>query len=210
MDVSSMLNADILDPQFISSMMSIMSCMNDMSSDSKDLKQTDLPVALNIDGLYSSKSLEFLFSAVSDGLIDKILDVFNRGDFNSVIELCKKFANMLNQMGVGNGIFQGEISNRVIHVIQSSINSTRFNKTKTKLKKSLLIVKNLKKQAKYITDAETKEKYLNAVMALKTMVNVINNVYENRKKINKEVVTGLKSLVFESTKEPIKLTKLEL
>ena len=47
-------------------------------------------------------------------------------------------------------------------------------------------------------------------MALKTMVNVINNVYENRKKINKEVVKGLKSLVFESTEEPIKLTKLEL
>ena len=210
MDVSSMLNTDILDPEFMSSMMSIMSCMKDMSTDSKDLKQTDLPVSLNIDGLYSGKSLEFLFSAVSDGLIDKILDVFNRGDFNSVIELCKKFANMLNQMGVGNGIFQGEISNRVVHVIQSSINSTKFNKTKTKLKKSLLIVKNLKKQAKYITDSETKEKYLNAVMALKTMVKIISNVYENRKKINKEVVTGLKSLVFESTKEPIKLTKLEL
>lgn len=210
MDTSSMINADILDPEFIGSMMSIMSCMNDMSSDSKDLKPTDLPVALNIDGLYSGKSLEFLFSAVSDGLIDKILDLFNRGDFNSVIELCKKFANMLNQMGVGNGIFQGEISNRVIHVIQSSINSTKFNKTKTKLKRSLLIVKNLKKQAKYIKDRETKEKYLNAVMALKTMVNVINNVYENRKKINKEVVKGLKSLVFESTEEPIKLTKLEL
>ena len=210
MDVNSMLNTDILDPEFMSSMMSIMSCMKDMSTDSKDLKQTELPVSLNIDGLYSGKSLEFLFSAVSDGLIDKILDVFNRGDFNSVIELCKKFANMLNQMGVGNGIFQGEISNRVVHVIQSSINSTKFNKTKTKLKKALLIVKNLKKQAKYITDSETKEKYLNAVMALKTMVKVISNVYENRKKINKEVVTGLKSLVFESTKEPIKLTKLEL
>ena len=129
MDISSMLNTDILDPEFMSSMMSIMSCMKDMSTDSKDLKQTDLPVSLNIDGLYSGKSLEFLFSAVSDGLIDKILDVFNRGDFNSVIELCKKFANMLNQMGVGNGIFQGEISNRVVHVIQSSINSTKFNKT---------------------------------------------------------------------------------
>ena len=210
MDISSMLNADILDPEFMSSMMSIMSCMNDMTADSKDVKPTNLPLSLNIDGLYSSKSLEFLFSAVSDGLIDKMLDAFNSGDYNAVIELCKKFADILNQMGVGNGIFQGEISNRVIHVIQSSVNSVKFNKTKTKLKKALLIVKNLKKQARYISDKETREKYLNAVMALKTMVNVINNVYENRKKINKEVVNGLKSLVFESAKEPIKLIKLEL
>ena len=44
---------------------------------------------------------------------------------------------MLNQMGVGNGIFQGEISNRVIHVIQSSINSTTTIATATIIKEKL-------------------------------------------------------------------------
>lgn len=210
MDLGSMMNADILDPEFMSSMASIMSCMNDMSDTAGDFSGPINPIQLNLDGIYSGKSLEFLFSALSDGLINQILDVFNSGDYSKVIDLCKKFADMLNQMGIGNGAFQGEISNRVISVVKQSINSAKFNRTKTKIKKALLIVRNLKRQARYIDDKGTREKYMSAVAALKTMVRVINNVYENRKKINGEVVKGLKSLVFEEASEPVKIIKLEL
>ena len=111
-------------------------------------------------------------------------------------------------MGIGTGFFNGRIGGRVVETIKNSVNSVKFQKTSSKIKKVLLILKNLKRNIKTYNDPIERQKYEEALYAIKSVISVIATIYKNRKKINGKVVKGLNNIIFEETDETIKIDKV--
>lgn len=179
---------------------SALSDLNSLSNSSSIYAKSDVGqhVNLNIDGLGSIQSLNFLFSPTMDKAIDLLLDVTINGKFDIALEKLNQFVKMFDSMGIGQGLFNGQIGSHVIQTIRASVNSIKFQKTSSKIKKALLVLKNLQKQVKKFKDPEMKQKYEDAVYAIKSIVSVIAQLYKYRKKINDKVLKGLGTIVFES------------
>ena len=192
---------------------SALSDINSLSNSSNIYAQSDIgkKVDLKVDGLYSIQSLNFLFSPTIDKTIDLLLDVCINGKFDVALGKLSQFIGMFDSMGIGQGLFNGQIGSHVIQVIKDSVNSMKFAKTKNKIKKVLLVIKNLQRQIKKYKDPEMRKKYEEAVYAIKSVISVIAQLYKHRKSINDNVLRGLGNIVFESNEdEIIYINKIEL
>lgn len=159
-------------------------------------------------GLSDAKGLNLLFSPVIDKAIDNVLDMFITGNFDSVLSKLDNISNVLSNGGVGEGLFTGEISQRIIASIKNSMQSYKFNKTGSKIKKALIVLKNLKAQAKQIVNPETRKKFEDAMYALNAILKTLKSLYKNRKFVNDRLISGIHNLVKEDEDTPITLIKV--
>ena len=159
-------------------------------------------------GLSDAKGLNLLFSPVIDKAIDNVLDMFITGNFDSVLSKLDNISNVLSNGGVGEGLFTGEISQRIIASIKNSMQSYKFNKTGSKIKKALIVLKNLKAQAKQIVNPETRKKFEDAMYALNAILKTLKSLYKNRKFVNDRLISGIRNLVKEDEDKPITLIKV--
>lgn len=185
--------------------------MKDLDSDKKEYNDQEIPqhMSLQIDGISSTGSIDLLFAPYIDKIMDKLLDLFITGDYEQILEKINNITSIFSKGGVGRGFFDGEVSQTIINSIKNSTRSLNYNKTNSKIKKALIIVRNLKRQMKRIPDPETRKKYEDAVYALTALTKMLKSIYKNRKYLNDRVLKGLKNFVFESN-ETVKIEKIEI
>lgn len=185
--------------------------MKDLDSDKKEYKDQEIPqhMSLQIDGISSTGGIDLLFAPYIDKIMDKLLDLFITGDYEQILEKLNNITSIFSKGGVGRGFFDGEVSQTIINSIKNSTRSLNYNKTNSKIKKALIIVRNLKRQMKRISDPETRKKYEDAVYALTALTKMLKSIYKNRKYLNDRVLKGLKNFVFESN-ETVKIEKIEI
>ena len=190
--------------------MSALTDLKEIDHTSDIYKQNKTPefISTQIDGIPSIKAIDFLFSPQIDKVIDTLLDVCINGKFDAMLDGLSIFVKTFDGMGIGTGFFNGRIGGRVVETIKNSVNSVKFQKTSSKIKKVLLILRNLKRNIKTYTDPVEKQKYEEALYAIKSIISVIATIYKNRKKINGKVVKGLNNIIFEETDETIKIDKV--
>lgn len=185
--------------------------MKDLDSDKKEYNDQEIPqhMSLQIDGISSTGGIDLLFAPYIDKIMDKLLDLFITGDYEQILEKLNNITSIFSKGGVGRGFFDGEVSQTIINSIKNSTRSLNYNKTNSKIKKALIIVRNLKRQMKRIPDPETRKKYEDAVYALTALTKMLKSIYKNRKYLNDRVLKGLKNFVFESN-ETVKIEKIEI
>lgn len=185
--------------------------MKDLESDKKEYNDQEIPqhMSLQIDGISSTGGIDLLFAPYIDKIMDKLLDLFITGDYEQILEKLNNITSIFSKGGVGRGFFDGEVSQTIINSIKNSTRSLNYNKTNSKIKKALIIVRNLKRQMKRIPDPETRKKYEDAVYALTALTKMLKSIYKNRKYLNDRVLKGLKNFVFESN-ETVKIEKIEI
>lgn len=185
--------------------------MKDLDSDKKEYTGQEIPQHMNlqIDGISSTGGIDLLFAPYIDKIMDKLLDLFIRGDYNQILDKLNNITSIFSKGGIGRGFFDGEVSKTIINSIKNSTRSLNYNKTNSKIKKALIIVRNLKRQMRRIPDPETRKKYEDAVYALTALTKMLKSIYKNRKYLNDRVLKGLKNFVFESN-ETIKIEKIEI
>ena len=190
--------------------MSALTDLKEIDHTSDIYKQNKTPefISTQIDGIPSIKAIDFLFSPQIDKVIDTLLDVCINGKFDAMLDGLSRFVKTFDGMGIGTGFFIGRIGGRVVETIKNSVNSVKFKKTSSKIKKVLLILKNLKRNIKTYNDPIERQKYEEALYAIKSVISVIATIYKNRKKINGKVVKGLNNIIFEETDETIKIDKV--
>lgn len=190
--------------------MSALTDLKEINHTSDIYRQNKTPefISAQIDGIPSIKAIDFLFSPQIDKVIDTLLDVCINGKFDTMLDGLSRFVKTFDSMGIGTGFFNGRIGGRVVETIKSSVNSVKFQKTSSKIKKVLLILKNLKRNIKTYNDPIERQKYEEALYAIKSVISVIATIYKNRKKINGKVVKGLNNIIFEETDDVIKIDKV--
>jgi hypothetical protein len=138
-----------------------------------------------------------------------IFDTIGSGNFDRLSkDIIPKVQKLFSVNDVGTGMFKGEIGTKVINNIRDSFDSQRFKTAKSKLKRVMIVLGNLKKQGKTIKDPEMKKKYNDAVYAVYQGLKIINKIYKNRKMINDRLLVGVKNIVNESEEYPIILHKI--
>lgn len=185
--------------------------MKDLDSDKKEYTGQEIPQNMNlqIDGISSTGSIDLLFAPYIDKIMDKLLDLFISGDYNQILDKLNNITSIFSKGGIGRGFFDGDVSKTIINSIKNSTRSLNYNKTNSKIKKALIIVRNLKRQMRKIPDPETRKKYEDAVYALTALTKMLKSIYKNRKYLNDRVLKGLKNFVFESN-ETVKIEKIEI
>jgi hypothetical protein len=169
------------------------------SNEKEEIKNSDLPsnLQLMLSGVTNSKAIDFLFSANLDKLIEKLLNMLESGEIEKILQNEEKMNNLFGSVGIGRGTFKGPVSKSIIQNIQRSLDSKKFNNMKSKLRKIQLIIKNLRKQAKYLKDPELQKKYKEAVYAIEKVIKLVASIYRNRRIISKRVLDGLTNIVKE-------------
>ena len=185
--------------------------MKDLDSDKKEYTGQEIPQQMNlqIDGISSTGGIDLLFAPYIDKIMDKLLDLFISGDYNQILDKLNNITSIFSKGGIGRGFFDGDVSKTIINSIKNSTRSLNYNKTNSKIKKALIIVRNLKRQMRKIPDPETRKKYEDAVYALTALTKMLKSIYKNRKYLNDRVLKGLKNFVFESN-EIVKIEKIEI
>jgi len=165
-----------------------------------EVKDSDLPSNLNImlSGISDSKAINFLFSNNIDKLIEKLLALANSGDIDKLLSNEEAIKQFFKVLGFGEGSFEGKISKTVISSIRSSVDSAKFNKTKSSMKKAILVVKNLERAKQTLSSAEEKKKYDDTIYSIKKIFRLIAKIYKDRRVINNRVISGLSNIVNES------------
>lgn len=187
-----------------------MNLMSDLSLQNRSIGSGTgiMNQVMSFAGLNDVKGLNLLYSPVIDKAIDNVLDMFITGNFDSVLSKLDSISNVLANGGVGEGLFTGEISQRIIASIKNSMQSYKFNKTGSKIKKALIVLKNLKAQAKQIVNPETRKKFEDAMYALNAILKTLKSLYKNRKFVNDRLISGIHNLVKEDEDKPITLIKV--
>lgn len=184
---------------------SINDSIEKLRKDSKELNDADIPSNFKImmGGLSgtNSKLLQLIFDLRIDKTIDKVLDDLMSGDMSDIDRYLNTISSILEKLGLGKNAFSGPISQLLMNNIMNSLNSIDFNKTSNKVKKVMLILKNLRKQAKVIKDKELKKKYIDAVYALKKVAKFISRLYKDRAIITDRVKRGLHNAINEDIKQ---------
>ena len=172
----------------------------------KNYKNAMTPIIIS--GIKDNDALKFLFSPTTEHVIEKLIDNILSGDFENLVANIDIGKKMFDTAGVGDGLFKGIIGQSIVENIQQTMNAEKFMKLKSKFLKIRMLLKNLEKQKKLIQDPVTKEKYEDAVYAIKQAVKMIIKIYRNRKLINARVINGLKNIVVESEEIPIVILKI--
>ena len=166
-------------------------------NDSIDEKDIPSNFKIIMSGVSDSKALDFLFSSGLDKIVDKLFELITVGNFENLNNSLDQINKIFEKLGLGEGSFEGPVSKTLVANIQRSISSINFNKTKSNIKKCLLVIKNLKQQSKVIDDKEIKKKYLESVYALKRVLKLVSKIYKARKLIDEKVKRGLKNIIKE-------------
>lgn len=166
-------------------------------NDSIDEKDIPSNFKIIMSGVSDSKALDFLFSSGLDKIVDKLFELITVGNFENLNNSLDQVNEIFEKLGLGEGSFEGPVSKTLVTNIQRSISSINFNKTKSNIKKCLLVIKNLKQQSKIIDDKEIKKKYLESVYALKRVLKLVAKIYKARKLIDEKVKRGLKNIIKE-------------
>lgn len=172
----------------------------------KNYKNAMTPIIIS--GIKDDDALKFLFSPTTEHVIEKLIDNILSGDFENLVTNIDIGKKMFDTAGVGDGLFKGVIGQSIIENIQQTMNAEKFRKMKNKFLKIRMVLKNLEKQKKLIQDPVAKEKYEDAVYAIKQALKMIIKIYRNRKLINSRVINGLKNIVVESEEIPIVILKI--
>lgn len=144
-----------------------------------------------------SRALQFIFDTKLDKLIDNLLNKVMIGDYSDIERYAQVIKKVFEMAGIGEGAFEGPVSQALMQNITNSLNSIDFTVTKNKIRKCIILLRNLKYQSKFIKDKDVKRKYLEAVHALKQTLKFVAKVYKDRRIITNRVVTGLKYAVQE-------------
>lgn len=144
-----------------------------------------------------NKLLKFVFDTKLDRTIDNLLNKFLSGDFDAINQYSDLIKKVFESVGIGEDAFTGPVSQTLLDTLANSINSINFNTTKSKIRKCMIITKNLKTRAKSIDNAVMRKKYLEAVYALKQTLKFISKVYKNRRILTNRVRNGLKIAIHE-------------
>ena len=166
-------------------------------NDSIDEKDIPSNFKIIMSGVSDSKALDFLFSSGLDKIVDKLFELITVGNFENLNNSLDQVNKIFEKLGLGEGSFEGPVSKTLVANIQRSVSSINFNKTKSNIKKCLLVIKNLKQQSKVIDDKEIKKKYLESVYALKRVLKLLTKIYKARKLIDEKVKRGLKNIIKE-------------
>ena len=166
-------------------------------NDSIDEKDIPSNFKIIMSGVSDSKALDFLFSSGLDKIVDKLFELITVGNFENLNNSLDQVNKIFEKLGLGEGSFEGPVSKTLVANIQRSISSINFNKTKSNIRKCLLVIKNLKQQSKVIDDKEIKKKYLESVYALKRVLKLVAKIYKARKLIDEKVKRGLKNIIKE-------------
>lgn len=165
-----------------------------------EVSDADLPTNLSImlSGISNSNAINFLFSNNVDRLIQKLFDLVASGDINKILDNEETMKRMFSMLGFGEGAFEGKISRAVISTIKHSTDSMNFNRTKSSLRKVMIVMNNLNRMKKTIEDPVERKKYEDAVYAVKRVIRFVGKIYRNRKIINNRVAAGLRNIVNEN------------
>lgn len=167
--------------------------------------KTKLPSDFEIltSGINGAQGLTLLFSPNVDKLIGKLFQMVIDGDYDDIL----RYQNQIKAVAdliFGEGSFEGQVSTRVLNSLQNTMSSYKYNtmksylgKTVTTLKKTRLIMKNLKKDSKGIQDKEELQKYRESIYAIKQVLKIAEKIYRNRKFINRKVCSGINNIVHE-------------
>lgn len=191
--------------------LSAMTDLKNLEQSANVYKTETIPSGINmsLSGIGSERAIAFLFSPNIDKLIDNILDICINGKFDVLNDMINKLVGYCDTMGIGSGFFGGKIGSNVILTIKNSVNSIKFQKTASKIKKVLLVLKNLQKTAKTYKDPVERQKYEDAIYAIKSVVSIVATLYKNRAKINGRVIKGINNIIFEDTEcETIEISKV--
>lgn len=174
------------------------------------IKDEDLPSNLKImlSGITNSKAVDFLFSNNIDKLLERLFDTVNSGNLDKIIADEEKLKEVFSHLGFGEGSFEGPISKAVLANIKDSVESRKFMRTKTNIRKALLVVRNLERQKKNFKNPELKKKYADAVYSIKNILRFAAKIYKNRKIINTRVFNGLNNIIKEDYEIEEKLVPL--
>ena len=145
-----------------------------------------------------NKLLKFVFDTKLDRTIDNLLNKFLSGDFDAINQYSDLIKKVFESVGIGEDAFTGPVSQTLLDTLANSINSINFNTTKSKIRKCMIITKNLKTRAKSIDNTAMRKKYLEAVYALKQTLKFISKVYKNRRILTNRVRNGLKIAIHEN------------
>lgn len=169
------------------------------NTEKEEIKDSDLPsnLQLMLSGVTNSRAIDFLFSTNLDKLMDKLLYMLESGEIEKILQNEEKMNTLFRSMGLGEGSFKGPVSKSILQNIQRSLDSKKFNTMTSKIQKIQLIMKNLKRQAKYLKDPELQKKYRDSVFAIEKVIKLIAKVYRNRRIISKRVIDGLANIVKE-------------
>ena len=166
----------------------------------EDIKPEDLPSDFKLmmgPNAEDNKMLKFIFDTKLDRTIDNLLNKFLSGDFDAIDQYSDLIKKVFESVGIGEDAFTGPVSQTLLDTLSNSINSINFNTTKSKIRKCMLITKNLKQRAKTIDNKEMKKKYLEAVYALKQTLKFIAKVYKNKRILTNRVRRGLQIAIHE-------------
>ena len=117
------------------------------------------------------KKVRVLFSGRREPLPEKVLNAMD------------KLVALMNKIGIGKGSFSGPISKTVINTIIDSVKSPRYHMIKSNISDSLTtykrmnyVLKELKKKTNSFANKEEREKYKDAVYALKRALKITINL----------------------------------
>jgi hypothetical protein len=175
-----------------------------------EVRDEDLPsnFKLLLTGVSDSRAVDFLFSHNVDKMLDKLFDLVASGDIEKILNNEEKMKDIFKDLGFGEGSFEGPVSKAVLKNIKTSVDSVKFAKIKSNMRKALLVMKNLERQSKYFRDPEQRKKYDEAVYAVKQIMKFAAKLYKNRKIITSKVFSGLNNIVSEEVQNEEALEKL--
>jgi len=161
-------------------------------------KTKELPSTFKIllSGISSQGGINTLFSPEIDKILENFVDLFISGKIDTLLLNEEKLKEIFETIGIGEGSFEGPISKTVIASIQNSMQSFKYLKMKSKLRKMMLVFKELKQKAKNF-HGEDRKKYDEAVYSCKQLLRIIQKVYKNRKLVNERMKKGLSYLLKE-------------
>lgn len=179
---------------------SINRSIESMRTAKDDIKGANIPSDFKIRmmGAKDQKVLNFIFDTKLDYAIDAMVNKFVNGDFSDIDRYAQYLQKAFEIMGVGQGAFEGPVSQIVMHNIINTLNTLDFTHAKNNIKKCFMIVKNLKRQAHDIPDKEVRKKYIDSVYALKKILKYISRIYNDRKLITDRVKVGVHNMVMEN------------
>ena len=172
-----------------------------MKEISNEKLPTKIPNNLQIilSGVSDEIGVQTLFSDKIDSVIGKLFDCIISGNYSAVENGTNILDSILTKIGLNQYSFEGELSKRIMQTMADSISSAKFNKTRSNLKKGMIILKDLQRESKNEDNPIKKKKLEDATYAIKKVFKITAKIYSQRKHINNRVKRGLNTIVNESS-----------